>query len=91
MPEQHIRIIESLAGNVMDQLGYERYLVESGMEEKFSKQDIEQFSAENDKGMKSMSKRTDPNDLKRRQQQLNIIKEIRDFSSRSPLPHTALS
>jgi len=80
MSEQHVRIIESLAGNIMDQLGYERYLVEVGMEEKFTRDQIAQFNAENDKGMNVMSKKTDPDDLKRRQRQLNIIQEIRDFN-----------
>ena len=91
MSEQHIRIIESLAGKIMDQLGYERYLVENGMEDSFDRCDIEQFNIENDTAMKTMSKKTDPDDLKRRQQQLSIIEEIRDFSRRLPLTQTALS
>lgn len=78
MSEQHVRIIESIAGNIMDQLGYSRYIVEPGKEESYSRKEIDQFNAENDSSMKSMSKKTDPEDLRRRQRQLSIIQEIRD-------------
>ena len=88
MSKQHVRIIESVAGEIMDKLGYERHLVKAGTEEKFSKREIEQFNMENDKSIKAMSKMVDPDDLQRRQRQQNINKEIKEFISQSPLPHT---
>jgi hypothetical protein len=89
MPEQHIKIIESVAGKIMDQLGYERHLVQPGSEQTFSTHDIELFDKENEMHMVKMSKLTDPEDLRRRQKQLNVIKEIKEFICHSPAQQTA--
>lgn len=77
MSEEHIRIIESVTGPILDQLGYERYLVQPGQESEFSKQQIREFSTENERLKGIMAQQTDPDDLKRRQQQLHVLNEIR--------------
>lgn len=77
MPEQDIRIIESVAGHVMDELGYERVHVKPGQELAFSPTDIEQYRAENEAKIKEMSSQTDPEDLRRRKIQAQVIEEIR--------------
>lgn len=85
MSEQHIRIVESVAGDIMDQLGYKRYLVERGAQNTFSASDIEQFNTENNNAMRAMSKNTDPDDLKRRERQLKVIREIKEFICHPPV------
>ena len=85
MSEQHIRIIESVAGDIMDLLGYERHLVKRGAHNTFSARDIKQFNAENDQAMKAMSKNTDPDDLKRRERQLKVLREIKEFICHPPV------
>lgn len=81
MSEDDIRIIESVAGDVMDELGYERLHVKAGEEIQFDEATIEQFRQENDKLLKEATSRTDPEDLRRRQQQASVIEEIRSMAS----------
>lgn len=77
MPQEHIRIIESIAGELIDSLGYERYLVKPGEEIQFSRQQIAEFDAENDQAKTTMASKTDPEDAKRRQHQLKVLHEIK--------------
>lgn len=82
MSEAHIRIIESIAGELIDHLGYERCLVKSGEEVKFTPQQIAEFNAENEQAKAAMASMTDPDDIKRRQHQLNILQEIKQSMTR---------
>ena len=77
MPKQHIRIIESVTGHILDKLGYQRYLVKPGQETEFTKQQISTFHRENERLKGIMSQQTDPEDLKRRQQLSDILNEIK--------------
>lgn len=77
MSDDEIRIIETVAGDLMDQLGYARCVVQAGEEVQYNQQQIEDFNAANDLAKKSMSAKTDPEDLKRRQRQQNILQEIK--------------
>lgn len=81
MSEEDIRIIESVTGDVMDRLGYERVHVQPGEEIRFSKKEINKFHTQNNKRIKEMSKQTDPEDLKRRKLQASVIEEIRKLAS----------
>lgn len=83
MPQEHIRIIESIAGNLLDELGYERCLVKPGQELHFTPQQIAEFDKENELAKTAMAGMTDPEDTRRRQHQANILHEIKQALSRS--------
>ncbi|MBI3188788.1 MAG: sulfotransferase [Gammaproteobacteria bacterium] len=77
MSEQELKIFESVAGHVLDELGYERDLIKKGMEMKFSEVELQHFFNEN-KRLKAISlENTDKEDLERRNRQNSILKEIR--------------
>lgn len=82
MPQEHIRIIESIAGDLIDRLGYERCLVKAGEEMQFTPAQIAEFDAENEQAKTRMASMTDPDDFKRRQHQQNILHEIKQTLSR---------
>ncbi len=73
---EDIKIIESIAGDVMDTLGYERVVVKKGDEFTFNDKDIEIFSIDNSKAKAKSSSKIDPNDLKRRKLQTGFINQI---------------
>lgn len=81
MSEEDIRIVESVAGDVMDALGYERVFVKPGQELKFSSEDIARFQEENDKRKKLLANKTDPEDRQRRQRQEKVLEEIRAMAN----------
>ena len=74
--ESDIRIFESVAGESMDTLGYERLFARKGEEQHFSQEDIRRFDAENRRLKEEVRQRTDPEDLERRKRQEGVIKEI---------------
>lgn len=74
--ESDIQIFESVAGDSMDSLGYERLFAKNGRELKFGPEDIRRFDAENRKLKDEVRKRVDPADLERRNRQESVIKEI---------------
>jgi len=74
--EGDIRIFESIAGNSMDSLGYERLFAKKGRELHFSPDEIHRFDIENNKLKDEILKYVDPADLERRNRQDNVIKEI---------------
>jgi hypothetical protein len=78
LTSENIKIIESIAGNVMDTLGYERTIIKKGDEHTFSDKDIKHFTQENLKAKNIKSSQVDPEDLKRRQIQTGFINEIAD-------------
>lgn len=73
---EEIRIIESVCGDVMDRLGYERTVVEKGNETHYTATDIEQFSLQNEALKAEKSKQVDPEDKKRRKIQLGFLNQI---------------
>jgi hypothetical protein len=74
--EADIRIFESMAGEAMDALGYERVLVKKGQELHFSKGDLFKFGRENKKLKEETHKQVDRSDLGQRSRQENLLKEI---------------
>jgi Sulfotransferase family len=77
MSEQDLKIFESVAGHVLDELGYDRDLIQKGMEMKFSEIELQNFYNEN-KRLKVISlENTDKDDLERRNRQNSILKEIK--------------
>jgi len=80
--EQDIRIFESVAGYVLDALGYDRVFVKKGEEIKFTEAEIAAFDAENKRLKEEMLKTVDPADRERRDRQEKLIKEIKSRPSR---------
>jgi len=76
MKAEDIKIIESVAGPVLDALGYERVLVKPGKEIAFTDEQIAAFDAENKRLKDEKRKLVDPADLMRRDLQAGLLKEI---------------
>jgi hypothetical protein len=74
--ESDIRIFESVAGDSMDSLGYERLFAKKGGELDFGPEDIRRFDAENKRLKDEVRETIDPADLERRNRQESVIKEI---------------
>lgn len=81
LTSEEIQIIETITGDVMDKLGYERTQIKKGAELSFNQQDIENFSNENKKAIEIKSSQVDPEDLKRRKLQMGFIKELSNQAS----------
>lgn len=75
--EADIRIFESVAGDVLDALGYERIHVARGQEHKFTEAELRRFDTENKRLKEEVLRGTDTEDLKRRDQQATLLAEIR--------------
>lgn len=75
--ESDVRIFESVAGDVMDVLGYERVYTQRGSEMSFSKQDIEKFGSENQRLKEEVIGKVDLDDLKRRAHQSVLLQQIK--------------
>lgn len=76
-----IKIIESITGKVMDTLGYERAVLQSGEELTFTEEEIEQFAQENAIAKSKNAAKIDPEDLKRRKLQTGFLNEISEKKS----------
>ncbi|MBT8127584.1 MAG: sulfotransferase [Gammaproteobacteria bacterium] len=76
MSEDDLRIFESVAGHILDKLGYSRDLVENGNELKFTKADIELFNYLNKLKKSEITTIVDKHDIKRRQRQSSLIRDI---------------
>jgi len=74
--ESDIRIFESVAGESMDRLGYERLFAKNGEELRFGPAQILGFDAENKRLKDEIRQRTDPADIERRKRQESVIQEI---------------
>lgn len=77
MKAEDIKIFESVAGTVLDALGYERILVKPGKEIAFTDEQIAAYDAENKRLKDEKRKLVDPADLMRRDLQENLLKEIK--------------
>lgn len=75
--KEDVAIFESVAGDVLDALGYERAYVRRGEERRFTQREIKLFDAENRRLKEEMSRGADQEDLKRRDQQTALLAEIR--------------
>lgn len=76
--EEDIRIFESVAGHVLDKLGYDRVHIHAGEEQQFTEQEIMEFSAENQRLKQLHSAKVDQDDLERRERQSKLLAEIRN-------------
>ena len=81
LSEEDIRLIESVAGDCLDALEYDRVLVPRGEEANFEAADIERFEAENRLLIQQCQSVIDPEDRRRRHYQLQVLEEIK---SRAP-------
>lgn len=77
LPEEDIRIIESVAGDCLDALGYERVYVQRGEERHFSEDQIAAFQAQNRALMHQHQENTDSEDRRRRQRQQQVLDEVK--------------
>lgn len=77
---EDISIFESVAGDVLDALGYERAYVRRGEERRFTPADLRWFDIENKRLKEEVMRGVDQEDLKRRDRQATLIAEIRDRS-----------
>jgi len=75
--EEDIRIFESVAGDVLDALGYDRIYVPRGQERRFTEAELRQFDEENRRLKEEILRGTDADDLKRRDRQSALLAEIR--------------
>ncbi len=90
---EDIRIFESVAGDMLDALGYERVYVQRGEERRFSAAEIRRFDAENQRLKKEVLLGTGQEDGGRRDRQEALLAEIRSRQDRektsaagTPLP-----
>jgi len=77
-PEQDVRIFESVAGDVLDALGYDRAFVQKGDELVFSEDVIKAFDRENAKRKEGLRRLVDPADLVRRDLQAGLLASVRE-------------
>jgi hypothetical protein len=75
--QEDITIFESVAGNVLDDLGYDRVYVKHGEEKNFSESEIEQFNLENDRLKQALKENVNKEDLERRNRQAYFLNEIK--------------
>lgn len=78
MSSEGIRIFELVAGDVLDALGYKRFQTKAGETKKFTADEIKQFDAENQRLKQEVLSKVDPEDMKRRDQQAALIKQIKE-------------
>ncbi|MGK7892251.1 MAG: sulfotransferase [Xenococcus sp. (in: cyanobacteria)] len=77
MTNEEIEIFESVAGDVLDALGYERVRIATGEEKKFTPAEIEEFDVINEARKIEISKQMDPEDRERRDIQAGLLEEIK--------------
>ena len=76
MSEEDICTVESVAGHIMDELGYERHLIESGEEVNFAHDQINRYKQLNEARKQERAKNAEPEDLRRRQKQSQVLNDI---------------
>jgi hypothetical protein len=75
--QEDITIFESVAGNVLDNLGYDRVYVKHGEEKIYSDKEIEQFNLENDRLKQALMETVNKEDLERRDRQAYFLNQIK--------------
>jgi len=81
MSEEDVRIFESVAGHVLDELGYTREYVMQGEELKLTDADIEKYNMENKRLKESSFASVDKEDMERRNRQEQLLNEIKQRSA----------
>jgi len=76
--QQDICIFETVAGPVLDTLGYVRACVQPGEERPFTDAELRAFDEENVRRKEELRKLVDPSDLMRRDLQAGLLKSIKD-------------
>ena len=76
--DEEITIFELVAGDVLDALGYERVKIAKGTEIEFCQSAIDRFQEINDSLKQEMRQKMDPEDLKRRDLQASLLKEVQN-------------
>lgn len=71
-----ISIFESVAGHILDKLGYERVHVKQGGEMEFSEEKILEFNVENERMKQRLMETQDMSDMERRCRQDDLLLEI---------------
>lgn len=74
--DEEMIIFELVAGDVLDALGYERVKIAQGASIEFTKQAIKNFNQVNQNLKEEILQQIDPEDLKRRDLQANLLQEI---------------
>lgn len=77
LAEEEVRVIESLAGREMDELGYARAFVAAGSEERFSPERVAGFRKINERQKKLRVETMDADDAERRRRQDAVLVELR--------------
>ena len=78
MSPTDLAIFESVAGNILDSLSYERSSVATGDEQTFSADEIEEFNRQNKKMKLESMLQVDEGDKQRRARQSNLLDEIKN-------------
>ena len=81
---EDIRLFESVAGDVLEALGYARLYVPRNGERVFTEADIRRFDEENLRLKGEALDRTNAEDLRRRDRQATLIEEIRSRGQMAP-------
>jgi hypothetical protein len=74
--EADLRIFESVAGSVLDQLGYPRSVVSQGSEEHYRADQIKLFDSENERLKRELIASTAGDDIERRDRQSGFLSSI---------------
>jgi hypothetical protein len=75
--QDDIIIFESVAGHVLDYLGYNRTYVRKGEEKVFSRTEIQHFNLHNEQLKQELLSDADQNDINRRDRQISLLSEIK--------------
>lgn len=75
--EEQVAIFESVAGHVLDALGYERSFVKPGQERCYTVDEITGFDKENERLKREVMAEIDKEDLKRRNRQDSLLQSIK--------------
>jgi hypothetical protein len=76
--DEEIMIFELVAGDVLDALGYERVKIAQGSETQFNDLALKHFDQINKRLKQEKRAEMDPEDLKRRDVQANLLQEIQE-------------
>lgn len=87
--EEDIRIFETVAGDVLDALGYDRIHVPRGQKREFTQSEVRLFDEENKRLQEEVMRRTDTEDLKRRDRQDALLADIARRENPTGRPGTA--
>lgn len=85
LSQRDIHIIESVAGDCLDALGYERVGVQPGKEIHFDTDDIAAFEVENQTLIQQRQTAIDPEDRRRRRLQQRVLDAIKARAHISPI------